>query len=483
MNAALKSSLMLTAGRCAAFLPTFFIPVVLARALDPAQFGTYKQVFLVYSTLYLIAQLGMAESLFYFLPRDPRGAGRLAANSVAFLAAAGAGAGLVLAAGASAVSGWFGNPAHVVGLRLAGIFLFLTMAAAPLEIILISRGRHSAAALSYFLSDALRAFCLIAPGLLFRDIAWILAGAIAFGLARLGALIGVLGWEFGGGLRPNPVLLGRQLAYALPFGSAVLVEILQGQLHQYAVSIRYDAATFAVYAVGCLQIPFVEFVAGPACNLMMVEMGEKLGAGDRRGALAAWHETTVRIALIVVPAVAALLIGGRELILLLFSERYAASVPTFLVWSTALLPGVLQTDGVLRAFAQTRFLFLMNLLKLALIAATIGWLLSAFGLPGAALATICALAAGKAAALLRIARLFGVGLREILPWRALGGILSAAAVAGLPALLLKGGVRLPILPMLLAVLACYGAAYAALLGPLRIFARAVRQPVSGALAR
>ena len=35
-----------------------------------AEFGTYKQLFLIYATLFGVAQLGMAESLYYFIPRD-----------------------------------------------------------------------------------------------------------------------------------------------------------------------------------------------------------------------------------------------------------------------------------------------------------------------------------------------------------------------------------------------------------------------------
>ena len=61
-------------------------PLVLARMFDPAEFGTYKQFFLVYATLYGLAQLGMAESLYYFVPREPADAGRHVANAMVTLA-------------------------------------------------------------------------------------------------------------------------------------------------------------------------------------------------------------------------------------------------------------------------------------------------------------------------------------------------------------------------------------------------------------
>src|ERR1019366_9088261 len=84
-----KPVLLLMSGRGLAFVATFFIPVVLARIFDPGQFGTYKQLFLIYSSVFFIAQLGMATSLYYFLPTAPLDTGKYVANSLVFLGGAG----------------------------------------------------------------------------------------------------------------------------------------------------------------------------------------------------------------------------------------------------------------------------------------------------------------------------------------------------------------------------------------------------------
>src|SRR5258708_26492749 len=93
-----RPAMLLMSGQAIAFAATFFIPVVLARALSPAEFGTYKQLFLLYSTAFLIGQAGMASSLYYFVPRSPADTGRYAANATVFLGSAGlAGLGLMWA--------------------------------------------------------------------------------------------------------------------------------------------------------------------------------------------------------------------------------------------------------------------------------------------------------------------------------------------------------------------------------------------------
>src|SRR6185436_16332857 len=111
MRSILKPTLMLMAGRCVAFAATFLIPVILVRTFDQASFGTYKQVFLIYSTMFVIAQFGMAESLYYFLPGNPKNGGRLTLNALLILAAVGILSAASLTAGASMIAGWLGNPA------------------------------------------------------------------------------------------------------------------------------------------------------------------------------------------------------------------------------------------------------------------------------------------------------------------------------------------------------------------------------------
>ena len=83
-----------------------------------------------------------------------------------------------------------------------------------------------------------------------------------------------------------------------------------------------------------------------------------------------------------------LFVVARDLIVTLFTSTYLASVPIFMVWSLTILPSIFAVNAVLRVFAQTRFLLVMNLMRLAMVAALIGWFLSTFGMSGAVLVTL-----------------------------------------------------------------------------------------------
>ena len=453
-----KPTALLMSGRMVAFAATFFVPVVLARILSQAEFGTYKQLFLIYGTLYYVAQLGMAESLFYFLPSASRQGGRYVANAMLWLGAIGLGCFLVLDAAAPAVAAWLNNPALTSHIGSIGTFLWLMLASSVLEIAMVARGRYLLASTCYGVSDVLRALVFVLPALVFRRIDVLLAGAVVFAIVRLVATLVYLTRTFAADLRPDTGAWRGQLRYTLPFGIATVMEICQANLHLYAVSYYVDAATFAIYAVGCLQIPIVDLIATSAGNVMMVRMGEVLRDGARSPAtrLVIWRESSRHLALVLVPLVALLLVSAHALIVALFTTQYAAAAPIFMIWSLAILPAIFMTDAALRAHAQTRFLVVLNAIRLGVIAVCIPWSIATFGLAGAVVLTVVAAFLTKFLALMGVARVLGVRTTALVPWTSLGSIVLGAAMAGVIAagvLTALGGSTLSALALTAAVFA------------------------------
>jgi O-antigen/teichoic acid export membrane protein len=455
-----RGAAVLTAGRALGFAISFAIPLVLARHLTQDEFGTYKYLFLFAGTLGFL-QLGMAESLYYFLPRSPERAGRSVANALMALAGAGAAAALILALWPARVAGLVGNPGVAPYLPLVGVYLALTLLTAPLEIVMVARKQYGAAALTYAASDAVRALLLVTAAVATREIAPILAGAIAFGAVRTALMLASFAREFGGSLRPQRVMWRAQWAYALPFTAAVVLEVLQANLHQYVVAARAEPALFAIYSVGCMQVPLVDLIASSAANVMMVRMGDALRDGT--GVLGLWHAAVERLALVLVPLVVALVITARELILTLYPASYVPSADIFAISATLIALSAFPVDGILRVYAQTQFLIVMNVIRLAITVAAIGWALDRFGLPGAIGTTVAAQAVAKVAALARVRALLQVGAAEVLPWRALGAITAAALVSAAPAVWVQARLAAPPLVAGAIVATVYGVTYAALM--------------------
>jgi O-antigen/teichoic acid export membrane protein len=457
-----KPAFLLVVGRTIGFAASFVIPVLLVRTFNQTEFGTYKQLFLIYGTLYGLAQLGMAESLYYFVPRKPQESGPYVANTLITLAMAGLACMAVLWCSEDLIIGWLSNPQLADHVVLLGAFLVLMLVSAAFEIVMVARKQHLTAAWTYGTSDVARTTLLVIPAFVHGGLRGVLWGGVAFGALRVVAMLYWLWREFGADLRPDRRLWRYQLAYALPFALAVGIEVLQANLHSYVVASKFDAATFAIYAVGCLQIPLVDLITTSAANVMMVKMAED-GLHDQMAtALELWHHTMSRLALLIFPLAVVLLMLSRDVIITLFTSNYVASVPIFMTWTLTIIPAVFCVDAVLRAYAQTRFLFAMNVLRLGLVVALISWCLSAFGLVGAVLVTLMATTIVRILSIARIAQLFEVPLRRILPWRHLAGIAVCAIVAGVPAFWLSRTLTVPRPVVLVAAGAMYWITYGAI---------------------
>jgi O-antigen/teichoic acid export membrane protein len=431
-DAVSQPAFLLVAGRTFGFVASFLIPVVLARLFGRAEFGTYKQLFLIYGTLYGLAQVGMAESLYYFIPRRPAEAGRHLTNAIVTLALVAFACAALLYLARSPIAAWMSNPALARYLPLLALFLAVSLISVVFEIVMVSRKEHVGAATVYAGSDLLRTVCLVVPALAIWGLRGVLVGAAAFAVLRLAGMLAYLRRVFRRSLRLDWPLWRGQLVYALPFGLAVGVEVIQANLHQYFVASRFNAETFAIYAVGCMQIPLVDLICTSTANVMMVKMAEEAG-DQQQTALSLWHDTTCRLAAIVFPLAALLLLTARGIIVALFTARYLASVPIFMIWCLTILPSALSVDAVLRVFARTRFLLAMNVLRLVLIATSIGWFLSTFGLAGAVMVTLLSTSLVKTIGVIRIARLLKVGIGGVLPWGRLASVAIQAGVAAVPA--------------------------------------------------
>jgi O-antigen/teichoic acid export membrane protein len=340
----LKQAGPLMLGRGGATILGFALPLILTRLLPQAEFGTYKQVWLIVTTGYYMLQFGLAQSLYYFIPRkDGRERAWLTQASASLLLLGGVCA-AVLYGARFLIARQFANPELAeFGLAMA-LITWLMIGAAPLEISLTAEGRVRAAAWTILLLDAVRVAASVVPLLLGMGLrgffwAYVLHGAVRFSLQC---------WFFFRRGRPQLdwKLWREQLAYALPFGAAVLVDIPQRTFHQWAVGWSVDAAAFAIYAQGCFQVPIINLLYAPITDVLQVRLAQP-GAHDHRAHL--FHDANLRLAAVFFPFTAGMMAAASLFIPALFTHTYDPSIPIFQVAILLIPLAALPLDGVLRA--------------------------------------------------------------------------------------------------------------------------------------
>jgi O-antigen/teichoic acid export membrane protein len=279
-----------------------------------------------------------------------------------------------------------------------------------------------------FLSDAVRVLASVVPllaGMGLRGFFW--AYVLHAGLRC--ALQCILFFHRG---RPRAdwKLWREQLAYALPFGAAVLLDVPQRTFHQWAVGWSVDAAAFAVYAQGCFQLPIVNLLYSPISDILQVKLAEPGGRAHR---VQLFHDANLRLASVLFPVTAGLAAAASLFVPALFTHAYDASVPVFRIAILVTPFAALPLDGVLRALGQTRYLFRIFFWRLVLTVPVVLLGLKLFGTLGAIAGHASAEACVRLAMLERARGELGVGWRELLPWRQLTTMASAALLACLPA--------------------------------------------------
>jgi O-antigen/teichoic acid export membrane protein len=478
-----RPALQLMSGRATAFAVTFLIPVVLSRIFTKSEFGTYKQIFLIVYSLYGVGQVGMAECLYYFLPNFPNSAGRYVTNSLVILGMTGLTCFAILCFAGQRIAGWLSNPALAHYAWITGAYMVFMLLGVALEIVMVARKRFRWATVTYAASDVLRGILMLTFALVTHRLGWVLFGGLLFLVIRVTAFLLYLRSEFPDDLRFDIQLLKQQFMYTVPFSFAVLIDMIQQNYHQYAVSFYFDAATFAIYSVGCLQIPLTDFLASPASNVMMVRMGEEIREGRRNHLLPIWHDTTRKLALVFIPLAAMLIVNAHRIITFLFTDQYAASVPIFMLWSLTVISSIFQTDAVLRVFAETRFLVVMNLSRLATIIALMSWAIHRFYLLGPVIVTLSGVMVARAVALARIKTILKIPVRQLMPWLNLGGICILAMLAAVPASLVSTYLRLPSIYVLPISGMIYVGVYASLLLIFGLLTEGEKGAITGVVAQ
>jgi O-antigen/teichoic acid export membrane protein len=450
--------LMLARLGVAAF--TFAIPMVLARVLLPEGYGTFKQAWLLSNTLFLVLPLGLNQSLVYFVPREPHKKRYWQSHALLLTTALGGLAAALLLGFGPLVASTFHNPELTAVMPYVAAFTGLKLAASCFELAWMSQGRIKASAVVRVASEGFYTLCMLAGAVWTRSVAGAFAGVVIATFAKAAGCWIALSK---GGLRISPRDLRRQLAYALPFGAAFALVIPQQQFHSYLVSANVSAAVFAVYAVGCFQLPVVDMLYTPVSEILQLGIAEHEARRDDQGALRLFREAVARLSFFFVPVMALLAISAPTLISFLFTDRYLAAVPIFRLALISIPMAALPLDGVMRACAQNKFMFRISLLKLALTVPLVWLGLKLLGPIGALGGWICAEEVCRLLLLRRAAHVFGTTILGALP-RELWLQAAAAAVAAAPgalALHLAGG---PLLVQLCTGGIVFGIAY---LGVLR----------------
>lgn len=414
-------------GRAVAMILTFMTPVVLVRVFAPEDFGLYKQLLLISATLMPILSLGIPAGLFYFVPRNPEQRHVYIWQTVIALCLLGSLGGWLLVVFKSEVAAALNNPAVETYVPYLAFFVAMYLVASFLETLMIILRQARLSAMTIVGSELLRAAAVMAIAVWTQDLKYVVLALLAWVGCRLIALaIYLRRIQVSLFSLPRWDHINHQLRYSLPFGLALIVAAVADSLHLLVVSHLYDPVLFAVYAVGCLQVPLVAVAFSSIADVTLVRVTELRKEDRFQEVVHLIGISATKLCLILLPLYAWLTLNASDLIVLLFTEQFRQSVEVFIVFLMIIPLTAIGVDYCPQAFSDMRYLFRAHLQRLVLNGVLLWALIPVLGLAGAALASVLAMAVMKAVLLRRVSHLLRVPLRGLLPWTRLGGIFAVS---------------------------------------------------------
>ena len=424
-----------------AFAFAFALPVLLTRSLSQNEYGLFKQVFLIITTLTALLPLGFGMSAYYYLPREQDLArrGQVILNILLFNLVMGLVACLVLGFRPGLIGAIFRDPAMSSYAPLAGVVILLWLFSSFLETVAVANQELRLATIFIVAGQLTRTILLLAAAILFDSVAALIYAAMIHGVLQSLALIWYASTRFPGFWRAfDKSLTLKQVAYALPFGMAGLLYTIQTDLHNYFVSHQFSAATFAVYSIGVAQLPFIGILRESVSSVMLPRISYLQEQGLPREIVLLLASATRKLAVVILPVYAVLMVTGREFLTVMFTSAYAKSWPIFAINLTLLPLSLLDVDAVARAYEGHRFFLVKLQIVLSIVMVLALWYcIGRFGLTGAIGVVVGINFVLRMVLVARFTRVIGAKLRDLVLLKDVGKIGLASTVAALSCLFVR----------------------------------------------
>lgn len=414
-----RNTVLLTGSGMVEFGLQFLIPIIFVRHLDPNAFGQYRLLWLVAGTALALAPAFMPQSLFYFLPRTSRDQRAVPiGNVIAYLSVAGLGVALC-------TSKW--NPLlpenianlFILSGGISSVFLGLWIVVSIMTVLPIAEERITWQVRSDISLSLLRTVLLATAAIMTQQLIWVLTALLIEAVARIGTLILYLHSSTVTRLRINWKTMRTQLRYALPFAAGNALFQLRSVADQWIIASILSPSLFGLFSISSVFLSLTALIRQPVCNAIMPRLTRSYASGDLDDFVCLFRKSCVVTTLLLVMLGGTLLCVTRELVEIVYTERYSKAVPVMHIYLITMMVQGCSAGYLLPVLNRAGFAVFNNLtcLTISAVSSYVGTLI--WGLPGAACGGLIAFAISELWSLNVIARALQVSLYDLVPWMSL----------------------------------------------------------------
>ncbi len=407
--------------------------MALSRLLTKPDYGTYQQVWMLEGTLVPIFLMGIPPSIYYFLPRFSESEKKgFIIQTLFLLLFIGFLVGIVFFVGADFVAGRFNNPRLSSLLRLFSLYPIFALPVFALDAALISFDLPKQVAWFQIISKGLFVLLVVMLVLLGWGLAAVFTAVIFYGLVQFIVAVKIMlaplkGWH----PRWDFTWVKQQLFYAIPLGLSGILWVIIKATDRIMVSSFFKVSEYAEFSNGAFELPIVGIITASISEILLPVFVREYRQGRIEKIVALWHESIRKAALILIPVMFFTLVFGRQIIIILFSEKYLRSVIPFRIYLLLLLPRVTAYGSLLMAIGYPKivltssvFAFLLNIVLNVI-------LIKRIGFSGPAVATVIVMYFIAFYLLMQIKGKLNLSFIKVFPWQVLGKTMAVTCLVSL----------------------------------------------------
>lgn len=363
----LNQSLYLFASKIAGYGVRLALPYFLVRLLTVGDFGSYRQFFLLEMYISGLFQLGVNQTLYYFIPRDLKNAGAYFLNSILMNVIIFTLAFTVIGLASDSLSRWLNMAILHDAFWTLASYVVLMILAIACDCYLTARQEVRAAAIFEVAGQALVSVVCVVVALVTRRLSDILVGLVIARALQLSAMLIFIHWRLHGFRAERYFLdIRDQIRYGVVLGAAGTLLSPLLKLHEFFVSRYYGTESYAVYSAGCTDLPVIQMFTQSVAVVALGQFAMLEQQKDWEGIRRLWRNVLTSSYAVALPFVVLLLLIAKPLMLFMFTDTYSAAIPIFRVNTLLKLGLIFNSTLVLRAMSRNDITIKVNAIALVL---------------------------------------------------------------------------------------------------------------------
>ena len=412
---------------------TLISAALLSRYFDKTEYGTYRQVVYVYSTLLVIFSAGFPKVYAYYLPRYSLAQGKnISWKITGLLFVSGVFFSVALFVGSDFFATVLRNDELSRGLRAFSPVPLLLMPTLGLEGIYTTYRKTQYLVVYHTLTRIVTLSCILVPVIVFKGTylhaiyGWIVASVL-----QLIAALFMKDLPFRG-ISQEKAMLGLKeiFAYSFPIAKASLWGILILSASQFFISRYFGTEEFAVFSNGFIEIPFVKMITGSAAAVLMPVFSKMVyDKSSTEEFVNLWRSVLVKSATLIYPMAVFGIVNAKYIIVLVYSQKYADSTIYFQLITLTSFFSVIIVAPIVFAMGKTKIYSRVHFI-LGIITWSLGYVVVIiFNSPVAFAILVVVLTILKLIVLIAfVARSFNVGFLSLFPVKKFGILLLHSSV-------------------------------------------------------